>query len=198
MPADALSMTAAPPDPAARATPAPEARQLDTFLRGIEGRALRMAEFACGHREDALEIVQEAMCGLARRYADRPPADWPPLFWRVLDSRIRDHLRRARVRARWLDWLKRDPDAADDPVANLADAVEPGPWQRLADGQTRSAVDAALAALPLRQRQVFLLRVWEGLDVATTARALGIGEGSVKTHLSRALAHLRARLEAHR
>ncbi len=185
-------------DPSASADDATrlKALRLDGFLRGVERRALRVAELACGHREDALELVQDAMFAFVRRYADRPEAEWTPLFWRVLDSRIHDHHRRASVRRRWRAWLGHD-DAADDtdPLTNIADMVEPGPGQRLADGQTRAALDAALAELPLRQRQVFLLRVWEGLDVAATARALSIGEGSIKTHLSRALAKLRTRLE---
>lgn len=182
----------APADDASRRS----TQRLDGFLRGIERRALRMAELACGHRDDALELVQDAMFAFVRNYAAKPEADWPPLFWRVLDSRIHDHHRRSSVRRRWRTWLGRDDEDDDaDPLANVADPVEPGPWQRLADGQTRAALDAALAALPLRQRQVFLLRVWEGLDVADTARALAIGEGSIKTHLSRALANLRTRLE---
>jgi RNA polymerase sigma-70 factor (ECF subfamily) len=173
------------------AAPAPA---LDRFLRGIERRALRVAELSTGDREDALELVQEAMLGFVRRYADKPEAEWSPLFFRVLDSRILDFHRRSQVRRRWRVWLGRDDDDGEA-LARVPDPREPGPWQRVADGETRVALEAALAALPLRQRQAFLLRVWEGLDVAQTACAMRCGEGSVKTHLSRALAALRARLE---
>ena len=170
---------------------------LDRFLRGVERRALRMAEMSVGDREDALELVQEAMLGFVRRYRDKPESEWPPLFYRVLESRITDHQRRRQVRGRVMSWLRGGPDAGapTDPLAQVPDVREPGPLLRAADEQTRTALVAALERLPRRQRQVFLLRVWEGLDVADTARALAVGEGSVKTHLSRALAHLREQLE---
>jgi RNA polymerase sigma-70 factor (ECF subfamily) len=176
--------------PAAARAPA-----LDRFLREVERRALRMAELGAGNRDDALEIVQDAMLGFVRRYGDKPSADWAPLFYRVLDSRLLDFHRRSTVRRRWRLWLSApDDDRAADPLEQVPDPVEPGPDRRVADGELRVRLDAALRALPLRQRQAFLLRIWEGLDVADTATAMRCSDGSVKTHLSRALAALRARL----
>jgi RNA polymerase sigma-70 factor (ECF subfamily) len=169
---------------------------LDHFLRDVERRALRMAELSCGSREDALELVQEAMLGFVRGYAAHPASEWPLLFWRVLDSRLTDFHRRHRVRSRWTAWLGRAADEDEDPVAALPDPAEPGPLSRLADDEAMRALEAALRALPGRQRQAFLLRVWEGLDVAQTASAMGLSSGSVKTHLFRALQQLRQRLEA--
>lgn len=166
---------------------------LDRFLRGIERRALRMAELATGNRDDALELVQDAMLGFVRRYGDKPARDWPPLFYRVLDSRLLDFHRRSAVRRRWRSWLAREDDDGD-PLEQVPDPREPGPDRRCADGELRVRLDAALRALPPRQRQAFLLRIWEGLDVADTATAMRVSDGSVKTHLSRALASLRTRL----
>lgn len=176
----------------------PRTVQLDRFLRGLERRALRIAELSTGNRDDALELVQDAMLGFVHSYADKPEADWAPLFHRVLDTRILDFHRRSQVRRRFRAFLGRAEDAADgaDPLAQIADPREAGPLQDAADGDTRRAVDAALRALPLRQRQAFLLRMWEGLDVAATAAAMRCSEGSVKTHLFRALASLRVRLES--
>jgi RNA polymerase sigma-70 factor (ECF subfamily) len=195
--ADRCLMTG--PERLSAATAVDDEQAIERFLRDVERRALRMAEFATRQREEALDLVQDAMFAFVRRYGARTPQEWPPLFWRVLDSRIHDWHRRRRVRGRWLAWLERDDDApADDPILALADPAEPGPLARLADGEAAAALDAALADLPLRQRQAFLLRLWEGLDVAATARAMRCSEGSVKTHLSRALANLRSRLGAHR
>ena len=174
-------------------------RALDSFLRGVERRALRMAELGSGNREDALDMVQDAMCGFVRHYADKPESDWAPLFYRVLDSRLNDFRRRRTVRSRWLAVFDRK-DAEDDdfdPVAQAPDTQDPGPLMRLAGSEAGKALDVALKALPLRQRQAFLLRLWEGFDVATTARVMQCSEGSVKTHLSRALVALRRMLEDH-
>lgn len=170
---------------------------LERFLKSLERRALRMAELATGQREEALDLVQDAMFGFVRHYAGKPQAEWTPLFYRVLDSRLNDWHRRHRVRTRWTGSFEHEPGDEADPLARVADPVDPGPLLRLADSQVAGALEAALRALPLRQRQAFLLRVWEGLDGAATAAAMRCSEGSVKTHLSRATAVLRRALEAY-
>ena len=176
------------------ADPGPSDADLDRFLRGVERRALRMAEMACGQRDAAFDLVQDAMLAFVRRYADRPAQEWPPLFHRVLDNRLTDWHRRQRVRGHWMFSFFQDADDDSDPLDAVVDDAEPGPLGRLADDQASMVLDSALRALPLRQRQAFLLRVWEGLDVAYTAIAMRCSEGSVKTHLSRALSRLRERL----
>lgn len=184
--------------PAATATSAGTSQAIERFLREVERRALRMAEFATSNREEALDLVQDAMFSFVRHYAARGPGEWSPLFWRVLNSRINDWHRRQRVRGRWLGWFERSNENDEDPIACAPDPGEPGPLARLADGEASKALDLALRALPLRQRQAFLLRMWEGLDVAAAAVAMRCSEGSVKTHLFRALGNLRGYLEAHR
>lgn len=174
-------------------------RMLDQFLKGVERRALRMAELATNNRDEALDLVQDAMFGFVRHYAAKPAADWAPLFYRVLDSRLNDWHRRRSVRSRWLQGWTRSDDEDDerDEIAQAPDSNDPGPLLRLAGSEAGQALNAALARLPLRQRQAFLLRVWEGFDVAATASTMRCSEGSVKTHLSRALAALRRQLEDH-
>lgn len=169
---------------------------LDRFLAGVERRAFRMAQLATGNVEDALDLVQEAMLKLAQHYGRRNEQEWGPLFHRILQSRIRDWYRRSRVRNRWRVWLGGEEDE-EDPLHNLADADAPGPVQLLAGQRAMGALEQALQKLPLRQQQAFLLRTWEGFDVAETAHAMGCSEGSVKTHYSRAVHTLRVLLEGH-
>lgn len=173
-------------------------RALDEFLKHVERRGLRMAELGTGNREDALDLVQDAMFGFVRHYAHKPAAEWAPLFYRVLDSRLNDWHRRSRVRNRLTRVFgHRNGNDEDDEIAGAPDPNDPGPLRRLAGDRATQALDCALQRLPMRQRQTFLLRVWEGFDVASTARTMRCSEGSVKTHLSRALTALRRELEDH-
>ncbi|MBD8527470.1 RNA polymerase sigma factor [Pseudoxanthomonas sp. CAU 1598] len=171
---------------------------LEQFLRSVERRALRHVELSCRDHEDALDVVQETMLAFVKRYRDKPADQWPLLFWRVLDSKLVDLYRKRSLRGRWFGWLgMAEEDSTTDPLQQVADPIEPGPLSRLSDQQATEALLQALRQLPLRQRQAFLLRVWEGLDVQQTASAMAVSEGSVKTHLFRALQVLRGRLEKH-
>ncbi len=170
-------------------------RALGQFLAGVELRAFKIAQAALRHEDDALDAVQDAMLQLARAYAHRPAEEWKPLFYRILRNRIRDVQRRRGVRDRVMAWLPFSGDAReeDNPIAELA-SEDPPPVRRLELNETLRALERAVAGLPRRQQQVFLLRTLEGLDVAQTARAMGCSQGSVKTHYFRALRTLRAEL----
>jgi len=173
-----------------------QTRALNQFLAGVELKAFKIAQAALRHEDDALDAVQDAMLQLARAYSDRPPAEWKPLFYRILENRIRDMQRRRTVRGRVMAWLpvRNDEDDDDyDPVAQ-APSPEPQPVRRLEIDEAVGALEQALQQLPHRQRQAFLLRALEGLDVAATAQAMGCSEGSVKTHYFRAVQALRGQL----
>jgi RNA polymerase sigma-70 factor (ECF subfamily) len=171
---------------------------LNRFLAGVERRAFVVAELATRNPEEALDLVQDAMLAFVASYGKKPEAEWPPLFHRVLQNRIRDWGRRQTVRRRWRVWLKGDDDEPEaDALQQAADPAGRSPEQRVALEAAGDALLAAISELPNRQQQAFLLRTWEGLDVADTARAMGCSAGSVKTHLSRAMAHLRDKLKEH-
>lgn len=169
------------------------ALDLDGFLAGVERRAFRLAELALGHREDALDAVQDAMLKLLR-YRDRPADEWTPLFWSILRRQLTDRHRRNAVRRRVLAWFGRAETAGED-LLELRPDPHQDPARRHLDAQSWQALGKALRKLPRRQRECFLLRELQGLSVAQTARAMGCSDGSVKTHLSRANSALRIHLE---
>lgn len=171
--------------------------RLDAYLSSVQRRALRMAQLATGDPDEALDIVQDAMLSFVRRYRNKPQDEWPPLFFRTVDNRIKDWYRRRAVRSRWKIRLGGTDDSAD-PVQGAPDPADPNPHRRAGDAEFGAALEEALRALPERQRQAFLLRTWEGFSVRETALAMACSEGSVKTHLSRAMAALRERLGEHR
>jgi RNA polymerase sigma-70 factor (ECF subfamily) len=203
---DTLSASAlrweANPQPATEEQSLDQVRALDRFLTSVEKRAFRIARIAVRDDDDALDIVQDAMLQLARCYGQRPSEEWKPLFYRILQNRIRDSHRRRKVRSRILGWLpgafgasgsSADNDQLDDPYSSTAD-LRPQPAEQVMADQALGVLERALALLPARQQEAFLLRNLEDLDVAATAAAMGCSEGSVKTHYSRAVHSLRDQL----
>jgi RNA polymerase sigma-70 factor, ECF subfamily len=142
----------------------------------------------------ALDIVQDAMLKITERYADRPPAELPLLFQRILQNTIRDFYRRQKVRALWTmpvsSLFGAEADDEGDPLETL-EVVDDSkffetPAAQVERSQVLAFIEKSLERLPARQRQAFLLRYWEELDVAEAAKVMGCSEGSVKTHCSRA------------
>lgn len=171
---------------------------LNSFLADVEGRALRIAEISLRDRDEALDLVQDAMIKLAQKYADRDTAEWTPLFYRILQNGIRDWHRRRIVKQKVMVFFGRGKGEDDyDPVAAAPDPIGRTPEQVLDNRAAMSSLEAAVQSLPARQREAFMLRTFEGLDVAGTATAMGCSDGSVKTHYSRAVHSLRETLGEH-
>ncbi|HTQ01588.1 MAG TPA: RNA polymerase sigma factor [Casimicrobiaceae bacterium] len=174
------------------ATPA----EISKFLAETERRAYKQAMFATRDEDAALDIVQDAMLKLTEKYADKPPAELPMLFARILQNTIHDHFRRQKVRNTWTTLLSAlgkgdEKDEEFDPLETLqaksdSNAVD-DPARQFEQAQVLGHIEHALERLPARQREAFLLRYWEELDVAEAAAAMGCSEGSVKTHCSRAV-----------
>lgn len=150
--------------------------------------------------EAALDAVQDAMLKLSVSYGSRPAAELPPLFQRILQNVIYDALRRQKVRSTWTMLLSSfvDGDESDRLDTLMADTGPEAstPHGELERARMLAAIEREIARLPERQRQAFLLRYWEELDIAETAVAMGCSEGSVKTHCSRATQTLAAALKA--
>jgi RNA polymerase sigma-70 factor (ECF subfamily) len=178
--------------------------ELSAFLESVERRAFKQAVFAVRDEDAALDIVQDAMLRLAEKYGHRPVAELPLLFHRIVQNAIRDYFRRQKVRSLWTTLLSslgagRTEDEDYDPLETLqvgdGSNVAEAPGVLLERTQVLEIIEQELTKLPPRQRQAFIMRYWEELDVAETARAMGCSEGSVKTHCSRAAHALAAALK---
>jgi len=155
-----------------------------------------MARFATSNTDEALDIVQDAMTRLVKKYADKDAEEWGPLFHRIMQSVIRDWYRKQKVRNRWqMFWSS--GENKEDPVEMATDNYTATPEQQLGNDFAIEEVNQVLTNLPLRQQQAFLLRTMEGLDTKSTAKAMQCSQSSVKTHYSRALSTLRHKLETH-
>ena len=174
-------------------------QELNRFLKEVEKRALRIAESVGRNCDDAMDLVQEAMIKLVRNYADRPNDEWTPLFYRILQNGVRDWHRRQAVRNRVMVWFGRSTGDDDerDLIASAPDPAGRTPEENLQSHEAMESLELAVAALPRRQKEAFMLRTFEGLDVAGTAVAMGCSQGSVKTHYSRAIHSLRETLGEH-
>lgn len=176
---------------------------MSEFLAGVERRAFKQALFAVRDQDHALDIVQDSMLKLAQNYGDKPASELPMLFQRIFQNTIRDFYRRQKVRSTWTTLLSAlSPNREDqdlDPLETLevdGESKFDEPTQHLEKLQLVELIDKELQKLPARQRQAFMLRYWEEMDVAETAAVMGCSQGSVKTHCSRAAHTLAAALRA--
>ena len=177
-------------------------RELSDFLAASERRAFKQAMFAVRNEETALDIVQDSMMKLAEKYGDRPADELPMLFQRIIQNTIRDYYRRSKVRSLWTTLLSSfsSEDEDYDPLETLvveSESYTPNtPDGQLQQSQVLDIIEKQITLLPARQREAFLMRYWEDMDVAETASAMGCSEGSVKTHCSRATHALASALKA--
>ena len=171
--------------------------EMEAFLREVETRAYRITLASIRDADEALDIVQDAMINLVRKYSDRDADEWRPLFYKILKNRIRDWQRRGIVRGRVMSFFGGQEGETYDPVAQAPGPTSVNPVETLERGEAMAALEDALAELPGRQREAFALRNFEGLNVSETATAMGCSEGSVKTHYSRAVHRLRDMLGEH-
>ena len=179
-------------------------KELADFLKSAERRAFKRAAYAVRDDDAALDIVQDSMIRLAEKYADRPPAELPLLFQRILSNATMDWFRRQKVRNARVRNFSDFETTDEDGDFNILEALESldvsAGTESAADSVSRAqillVIEQQIQQLPGRQREAFLLRYWEDLDVAETAQAMGCSEGSVKTHCSRAVHALAKALQA--
>ena len=179
-------------------------KELADFLKSVEKRAFKRVVYAVRDADAALDIVQDSMIRLAEKYVDRPAAELPLLFQRILSNATMDWFRRQKVRNAHVRNFSDFEGADDDADFNILDTLEAldgsGRTESAADAVSRAqillVIEQEVQQLPGRQREAFVLRYWEELDVAETAQVMGCSEGSVKTHCSRAVHALAKALQA--
>jgi len=179
-------------------------KELSDFLKSAEKRAFKKAVYAVRDEDAALDIVQDAMIKLAENYADRPANELPPLFQRILSNATMDWFRRQKVRnglfRNFSDFEGAGTDDDFDILETLealdGSAASESASDTVSREQVLLAIEVEIQQLPARQREAFLLRYWEELDVSETAAVMGCSDGSVKTHCSRAIHALAKSLRA--
>lgn len=181
------------------------ADELNEFLSSVERRAFKRTAYAVRDDDSALDIVQDAMIRLCTSYADRPSSEWPMLFQRILSNATLDWFRRQKVRNAHfqnmgdLEASVEGDDHGDLDLLDILRIDDPGTEGAEDTAQrteTLAIIEQEIGQLPARQREAFLMRYWEEMDVSETAAAMGCSEGSVKTHCSRAVASLGKALKA--
>jgi RNA polymerase sigma-70 factor (ECF subfamily) len=173
------------------ATPA----ELSDFLKSVEERAFKRTAYHVRNDESALDIVQDSMMKLAEHYGDKSPEEFPMLFQRILSNTTLDWFRRQKVKnamfSSFSDFQSDGEEDSFDILEGLSTAEQSAefdnPETNSQRAQTLLSIEQELLLLPNRQREAFLLRYWEDMDVAETATAMGCSQGSVKTHCSRAI-----------
>ena len=170
--------------------------RLKNFMNEVTGRALVMMESATqGQQGIAMDLVQEAFISLHKSYADKPTDAWYPLFYTILNNKLQDWRRKEARRAQPFSFFKKvSLDDDDIEQLDVVDESTPNPYDFLDQAVTAEEIQEAIAKLPVRQQQAFMLRAWEGFDTQTTAQIMKCTEGSVKTHYHRAIQALRAHL----
>ena len=169
-------------------------QEIDEFLASVERRAFKQAPYAVRDDHTALDIVQDSMLRLVNSYADRPVAELAPLFQRILKNVITDHFRRQKIRNIWTTLVSSLTPADSDNDRDILEVIgsDEVRWQdesaadQVDRSQTLTIIENEIKKLPKRQREAFMMRYWEEMDVAETAAAMGCSQGSVKTHCSRA------------
>ena len=180
------------------------AQELSEFLASVERRAFKQAQYAVRDSDAALDIVQDAMMKLSEKYGDRPAAELPLLFTRILQNATYDFFRRQKVRSTWVTLFSALSPGSEDDNSDPLETLEAIPGSAAAESaedqversQVVAIIEEEVARLPARQREAFLMRYWEDMDVAETAAVMGCSEGSVKTHCSRATHALARALRA--
>lgn len=163
----------------------------DEIVRRYQGRVYAAAYRVTGNREDALDVAQEALVKAYRKIdAWQPTGGFLSWLLRLTTNQAIDHIRRRK---------RRHQERLDDAFRNESEgaAVEPtviDTEDAVRANEIDARIRASLVVLSPRQRDVFVLRHFEGFSLAEIAEEQKCTVGSVKVHLFRAMKKLREEL----
>lgn len=164
-----------------------------SFADLVRANMPAMVRLACsmvGNQADAEEIAQEAFVrlhrSLARFRGDSRISTW---LYRTVTRLCIDSLRREKLRSRLFLFRRNEED--HDPLLDVEDTTGT-PAEQLEARQTATVLAAAMSRLPAQQKAVLVLRQQQGLPIREIARIMQLSEGSIKTHLHRAVKALRS------
>ncbi|MBX7256376.1 MAG: RNA polymerase sigma factor [Candidatus Hydrogenedentes bacterium] len=164
----------------------------EELVRRHQGRVYAIAYRITGNREDALDVAQDAFVKAFRKIdAWQPTGGFLPWLLRLTVNQSIDATRRRKRRRH------ESLDESGIEALAVADTLTPGidTERRVRAGEIAARVQAALEVLSPTQRSVFVMRHYEGLQLAEIAEVLGCTVGSVKVHLFRALRKMQVQLK---
>ncbi len=169
--------------------------ELSDFLKSVEKRAFKRSVYHVRNDDAALDIVQDSMMKLAEHYGHKSVEELPMLFQRILTNCTLDWFRRQKTQNALFSNMSDFESDSIDGEFDLLETLQVSGVQEFHEStesqtdraQTLHAIELEIQELPARQREAFLMRYWEDMDVAETAAAMGCSQGSVKTHCSRAV-----------
>ena len=169
-------------------------KELSDFLKASEKRAFKQVLYAVRDEDAALDIIQDSMIKLTQSYGDKNINELPLLFTRIVQNCTKDWFRRQKVRNTWVTFFSKfgkNEDGDDIDPQDFFENSEDSSFGKESSLQIErmelsTILEKEIEKLPRRQREAFLMRNWEELDISETAQAMGCSEGSVKTHCSRA------------
>jgi RNA polymerase sigma-70 factor (ECF subfamily) len=150
----------------------------------LRRHAAPLLTFLCrmtGDRHLAEELFQEVFLAVWQKRATyRYPRPFRPWLYAIAANKVRQAYRKVRQAPATLPLASSDdPASGDNPVQSASNA------------ETATLLVQAVQRLPLQQRTVLVLRIWENMPYADIARVLGRDEGTVRSHMHHGLSTLR-------
>jgi RNA polymerase sigma-70 factor (ECF subfamily) len=167
--------------------------QLNRFFIEHEKKAYTLAFMSLKNQDDALDVLQDVMIKFVEKYKHKQYQVWAPLFYRMVQNRITDFHRKKTQKNKYFSFFSNEDE---NHIENIADENLPTIISMIDSHMKINNLQNALETLSTRQLQAFMCRIWEGLSVSQTAQSMKCSQGSVKTHLFRAVKQLKLYLHS--